>query len=58
MVGSGPFIVTEFERSRILRMERNPEWTGEQPDFDEIQFIKYGTEDAAERALAARRGAT
>jgi peptide/nickel transport system substrate-binding protein len=51
MVGSGPYIVTEFERGRIIRMERNPEWTGEEPAYDEIQFIKYGTEDAVERAL-------
>jgi peptide/nickel transport system substrate-binding protein len=51
LVGSGPYIVTEFERNRILRMERNPEWTGEAPSFDEVQYIKYGTEDAAERAL-------
>ncbi|MBM3666065.1 MAG: ABC transporter substrate-binding protein [Actinobacteria bacterium] len=51
MVGSGPFIVTEFERNRILRMERNPEWSGEEPNFDEVQFIKYGNEDATERAL-------
>jgi peptide/nickel transport system substrate-binding protein len=51
MVGSGPFIVTEFERNRILTMEQNPEWTGETPNFDRIQFVRYGTEDAAERAL-------
>ncbi len=51
LVGSGPYIVTEFERNRILRMEQNPEWTGEAPSFDEVQYIKYGTEDAAERAL-------
>jgi len=51
MVGSGPYIVTEFERGRIVRMERNPEWTGEEPVYDELQFIKYGTEDAVERAL-------
>jgi peptide/nickel transport system substrate-binding protein len=51
MVGSGPFIVTEFERGRIIRLEQNPEWDGEQPKFDEIQFIKYGNEDAVERAL-------
>ena len=25
MVGSGPYVVTEFERGRIMRMERNPE---------------------------------
>ena len=32
-------------------MERNPEFRGEEPAFDEIQFIKYGTQDAVERAL-------
>jgi peptide/nickel transport system substrate-binding protein len=51
LVGSGPYIVTEFERNRILRMEQNPEWTGETPKFTEVQYVKYGTEDAAERAL-------
>jgi peptide/nickel transport system substrate-binding protein len=51
LVGSGPFIATEFERNRILRMEPNPEWTGDEPKFGEIQFVRYGTEDAAERAL-------
>ena len=51
MVGSGPYVVTEFERGRILRMEPNPEWTGDELPYDELQFIKYGTEDAVERAL-------
>jgi peptide/nickel transport system substrate-binding protein len=51
MVGSGPYIVTEFERGRILRLEVNPDWDGDQPEFDEIQFIRYGNEDAVERAL-------
>jgi peptide/nickel transport system substrate-binding protein len=51
MVGSGPYVVTEFERGQIIRMERNPEWTGDEPAYDEIQFIKYGNEDAVERAL-------
>ena len=32
-------------------MERNPEWRGEAPAFDEIQFIKYGT-DRRRRARA------
>jgi peptide/nickel transport system substrate-binding protein len=51
MVGSGPFVATEFKRGRIIRMERNPNWRGAQPKFDEIQIIKYGTTDAVERAL-------
>ena len=32
-------------------MEKNPEWTGDDPNFDRIEFVRYGTEDAAERAL-------
>ena len=51
MVGSGPYIVTEYEKGRITRMERNPEWRGEPGPYDQIQFIKYGTQDAVERAL-------
>jgi peptide/nickel transport system substrate-binding protein len=51
MVGSGPYIVTEFDTNRIVRMERNPNWRGDRPAFDEIQWIKYGSSDAVERAL-------
>ena len=28
LVGSGPYVVTEFERAKLVRMERNPEWRG------------------------------
>lgn len=51
LVGSGPYVVTEFERGRIVRMEKNPEWRGEEPAFDEVQYIKYGNQDGVERAL-------
>jgi peptide/nickel transport system substrate-binding protein len=51
MVGSGPYIVTEFERGRITTMELNPEWRGDPPAFEEIEFIRYGSQDAVERAL-------
>ncbi len=51
LVGSGPYVVTEFEPNRIIRMEKNPNFRGEEPAFEEIQFVKYGTQDAAERAL-------
>jgi peptide/nickel transport system substrate-binding protein len=51
LVGSGPFVVTEFQRGRIIRMERNPHFRGPKPKYDEIQFIKYGSSDAVERAL-------
>ena len=51
LVGSGPFMVTDFERGRIVKMERNPHWRGDKPRYDEIQFIKYGNPDAVNRAL-------
>jgi peptide/nickel transport system substrate-binding protein len=51
LVGSGPYVVTEFSRGRIIRMERNPEWQGPEPSFAEVQFVKYGNQDAVERAL-------
>jgi peptide/nickel transport system substrate-binding protein len=52
LVGSGPYTATEYEKGRILTMERNPEWRGEEPAYDELQFIKYGSNDAVERALS------
>ncbi len=51
MVGSGPFVATEFSHGHIVTMSKNPYWKGQQPSFDEIQFIKYGNQDAVERAL-------
>jgi peptide/nickel transport system substrate-binding protein len=51
LVGSGPYVVTEFQHGRIVKMERNPNFRGEKPNYDEIQFIKYGTTDAVIRAL-------
>src|SRR5215217_8903287 len=51
MVGSGPYIVEEFDRGRIIRMTRNPNFRGPKPKFDELQWIKYGNGDAVERAL-------
>jgi peptide/nickel transport system substrate-binding protein len=51
LVGSGPFVATEFTRGRIVRMERNPNFRGPKPKYDEVQFIKYGTTDAVIRAL-------
>jgi peptide/nickel transport system substrate-binding protein len=51
MVGSGPYVVTEFKRNRLIRMEPNPNFRGPKPKFDEIQWIKYGSDDAVERAL-------
>ena len=51
LVGSGPYVVTDFQPNRITTMEKNPNFRGPEPNFDEIQFIRYGNQDAAERAL-------
>jgi peptide/nickel transport system substrate-binding protein len=51
LVGSGPFIVTDFQPNRITTMEKNPNFRGPEPEYDKIQFIRYGNQDAAERAL-------
>jgi peptide/nickel transport system substrate-binding protein len=51
LVGSGPYIVSEFQHGRIIRMTRNPNFTGKKPAFDEVQWIKYGNSDAVDRAL-------
>jgi peptide/nickel transport system substrate-binding protein len=51
IVGSGPYVVAEFDRGRIIRMTRNPNFRGPKPVYDEIQWIKYGNGDAVERAL-------
>jgi peptide/nickel transport system substrate-binding protein len=51
MVGSGPYVVTEFKRNRLIRMEPNPNFRGPKPKFDELQWIKYGSDDAVERAF-------
>jgi peptide/nickel transport system substrate-binding protein len=51
IVGSGPWVVSEFQRGRLVRMTRNENFRGEKPAFDELQWIKYGTDDAVERAL-------
>jgi peptide/nickel transport system substrate-binding protein len=50
-VGSGPFIVTEYEIGQFVRMERNPEWTGSEPSIDEIIYRSYKNDDALARAL-------
>ncbi|GIK77659.1 MAG: peptide ABC transporter substrate-binding protein [Acidobacteria bacterium] len=51
LVGSGPYVVTEYERRKIITMERNPNWRGEPGPYDQVQFIRYGNQDAVERAL-------
>ena len=51
MVGSGPYTVTQFDPGKLLTLEVNPEFRGEAPKFNKIQFVTYGNQDAVERSL-------
>ncbi|MCW5850738.1 MAG: peptide ABC transporter substrate-binding protein [Anaerolineae bacterium] len=42
-IGNGPFIMTELKEKELARFVPNPNWHGEKPQVDEIQF-RYITE--------------
>jgi peptide/nickel transport system substrate-binding protein len=50
-VGSGPFVIAEYERGQFVRMERNPHWNGPEPHIDEIIYRIFKNEDAQAEAL-------
>jgi peptide/nickel transport system substrate-binding protein len=50
-VASGPFMITEYEVGEFVKLERNPEWTGEEPAVDELVYRIYKNEDALSLAL-------
>ncbi|MBK5945047.1 ABC transporter substrate-binding protein [Rhodobacter veldkampii DSM 11550] len=48
-IGSGPYVVAEFEPGRFIRLKRNPDWWGKdlpfnrgQHNFDEIRYDYFG----------------
>jgi peptide/nickel transport system substrate-binding protein len=50
-VGSGPFIIEEYEIGEYVRMVRNPYWSGPEPAIDEIIYRIFKNEDALAEAL-------
>ncbi|HLA92438.1 MAG TPA: ABC transporter substrate-binding protein [Actinomycetota bacterium] len=50
-VGSGPFVIDEYEVGEFVRMVRNPEWPGPEPYIDEIVYRIYKNDDALATAL-------
>jgi len=52
-VGTGPYILSEWTPAQKLILERNPDYWGEQPYYDEIQLIPMDDDKAAEVALQA-----
>lgn len=53
-VVSGPFTLVEREQGQFWRLQRNPNWFGEEPREDEIVFRLFNTNEAMVQAL--RRG--
>jgi peptide/nickel transport system substrate-binding protein len=54
VVGSGPFQLVEWQRGTSARFVRNPDYWGERPFIDEVQFRFYP--DRAALAAALERG--
>jgi peptide/nickel transport system substrate-binding protein len=50
-VASGPFRIAEYERGEFVRLDRNPEWTGQEPYIDEIIYRIFKNEEAEAEAL-------
>lgn len=53
VVGTGPYVLTEFAPNERVVLDRNPDYWGEQPAYDQIQLIMIDDDKAAEVALEA-----
>ena len=46
---NGPFVVSEIDRDGgLVRLERNPQWWGETPALDAIEYRALGAQDQAD----------
>jgi peptide/nickel transport system substrate-binding protein len=50
-VTTGPFTLTEVNRGQNWTLEKNPNYWGDEPNFDEIRFQLYTNQDAMAQAL-------
>lgn len=50
-VTTGPFHLTEVNRGQNWTLEKNPNYWGAEPNFDEIRFQLYTNQDAMAQAL-------
>lgn len=48
---SGPFMLTDWDRGQGWTMERNPEFWGEEPVVDRIEFRLFSNQEAMVQAL-------
>jgi peptide/nickel transport system substrate-binding protein len=51
VVGSGPFILTDYKQDQHITLKANPDFSGGRPTIDELQFRHYDDEDAAVQGL-------
>jgi len=51
MIGSGPFILKEYEQNAFVHLVANKEHTRTPPKIDELIFQTFGNEDALVQAL-------
>jgi peptide/nickel transport system substrate-binding protein len=50
-IGSGPFTLTEWNQGQGWTMERNPNYWGETPEVDRLEFRVYSNQEAMVQAL-------
>ncbi len=50
-VGTGPFIIKEYQTGNFVRLERNPYYWGTKPNVDEVVYKIYNNEDAEAAGL-------
>ncbi|HSR34237.1 MAG TPA: ABC transporter substrate-binding protein, partial [Anaerolineae bacterium] len=53
IIGSGPYMFTEWKPQEMVILTKNPDYFGEEPYWDEIQLIPIEDDKAAEVALEA-----
>jgi peptide/nickel transport system substrate-binding protein len=53
IIGTGPYLFDQWEPKQRITLKRNPEYYGETPVWDEIQFLPIEDDKAAEVAMEA-----
>jgi peptide/nickel transport system substrate-binding protein len=51
VVGSGPFVVTEYQPEQYVRLKANKSFWRGAPQIDQLQFVNFKNSDAAVQAL-------
>jgi len=51
VVGSGPFTLTNFTQGQSITLKANPDYYGDKPAYDQLEFRHYDNVDAAVQGL-------